>query len=381
MSEYVQLISLSPKWILFGFWLLVICVCYQFLQLWSRPNSQPNIAGKIKDYFYTYESPGNHPCLKWSTTGLITSAVGGRIGNIMGQYASALSLAKMKGSKLVVTNSMKNSLQQFQNVTSRLLVEDLDAKCIRSFRNVNLWKRPRNIHTVGSPNIRLVSYPFEIEWFKHVEDQLRNKEFVFTKNITRDVHYFFDLIAVSTKGSDGYIGSKKIYIGIHVRRTDYTKHLAKMYGAKLIDASFYTNAARRMHQLIAEKNPDLNMKTVHLAFVVVTDDPEWCHTFLVNIPQQFSSLSYDGQFSLHFSSDHHPKVDKKRHIFFDLAVLSYCNHSIYDYGTFGFWGAYLANGITILADIGRQYQYNKKIREANLTDWHLLKCNLRDVTV
>ncbi len=29
---------------------------------------------------------------------------------------------------------------------------------------------------------------------------------------------------------------------------------------------------------------------------------------------------------------------------FDLSVLSGCDHAIYDYGTFGFWGAFLTRG-------------------------------------
>ena len=34
----------------------------------------------------------------------------------------------------------------------------------------------------------------------------------------------------------------------------------------------------------------------------------------------------------------------------DLAILSLCNHSIIDYGTFGIWGALLAGGDIILPD-------------------------------
>ena len=33
----------------------------------------------------------------------------------------------------------------------------------------------------------------------------------------------------------------------------------------------------------------------------------------------------------------------------DLAIASRCNHTVYDYGSFGFWGAFLAGGKTVLA--------------------------------
>ena len=37
-------------------------------------------------------------------------------------------------------------------------------------------------------------------------------------------------------------------------------------------------------------------------------------------------------------------------VIMDLLVLTQANHTIYDYGSFGFWGAVLAGGTTMLAD-------------------------------
>ena len=39
-----------------------------------------------------------------------------------------------------------------------------------------------------------------------------------------------------------------------------------------------------------------------------------------------------------------------QHHHFDLAVMSACDHSIYNFGSFGFWGAALANGRKICAE-------------------------------
>ena len=58
---------------------------------------------------------------------------------------------------------------------------------------------------------------------------------------------------------------------------------------------------------------------------------------------------------------------------FDLAVASKCNHSIFDYGTFGFWGAYLANGHTILAgnisQSEKAYKPETSIKRARIEHW------------
>ena len=37
-------------------------------------------------------------------------------------------------------------------------------------------------------------------------------------------------------------------------------------------------------------------------------------------------------------------------VMMDFQFLTQANHTIYDYGSFGFWGAVLAGGTTMLAD-------------------------------
>ena len=58
---------------------------------------------------------------------------------------------------------------------------------------------------------------------------------------------------------------------------------------------------------------------------------------------------------------------------FDLAVASMCNHSIYDYGTFGFWGAYLAGGHTILSQNISQGNFPNEeienIKQVDIENW------------
>ena len=60
-----------------------------------------------------------------------------------------------------------------------------------------------------------------------------------------------------------------------------------------------------------------------------------------------------------------------------MALLSLANHSIISYGTFGMWGALLANnGETIMSrdfiktDIGTKV--NEAVNKYNLTNWKFL---------
>jgi hypothetical protein len=58
----------------------------------------------------------------------------------------------------------------------------------------------------------------------------------------------------------------------------------------------------------------------------VTDDVEWCKSHLLGL----------SDVKLVSKSEEH-----------DLALLSTCDHTIVDYGTFGFWGALMAGGHTM----------------------------------
>ena len=54
----------------------------------------------------------------------------------------------------------------------------------------------------------------------------------------------------------------------------------------------------------------------------------------------------------------------------DLALLSAANHSILTYGTFGMWGALLAQGGEVVIPKGYEKLHNiQDMHEANLPNW------------
>ena len=77
------------------------------------------------------------------------------------------------------------------------------------------------------------------------------------------------------------------------------------------------------------KNYNASLGFINI-FVVVSDDLQWCKNTFQDMDDVYFS-----------HEDHSP--------YLDLAILSKCNHSIFGLGTFGWWGAYLAGGNTILA--------------------------------
>ena len=53
----------------------------------------------------------------------------------------------------------------------------------------------------------------------------------------------------------------------------------------------------------------------------------------------------------------------------DFLLLTQANHTIYDYGSFGFWGAVLAGGTTMLADGYRFPLFNPSTQLLGFTNF------------
>lgn len=87
-------------------------------------------------------------------------------------------------------------------------------------------------------------------------------------------------------------------------------------------------------------------------FIYISDDPMWCF-------QQF------GKFSdvIVISSKHRNTAAE------DLALMAACNHTIFDYGTFGQWGSIFAGGDAVYFNLlGKDPVKDKHI----LNNWFMM---------
>jgi len=139
--------------------------------------------------------------------------------------------------------------------------------------------------------------------------------------------------------------AEAVYIGVHIRRTDMV-HDPKYTVA---DVRYFRRAVHFMAR---------NFLKSQLVFVVCSDDIHWSKQ---KFPNAVLQTIEDGQIIVAgndgngdaktakgnvtarrtvivFSEDQVPEVD--------LAILSSCNHTIMTVGTYGWWGAYLAGGLT-----------------------------------
>ncbi len=100
-------------------------------------------------------------------------------------------------------------------------------------------------------------------------------------------------------------------VGIHVRRTDYL--LDRHRHIQVCDPAYYARAIKRFRNSLPGA-----------AFVVISDDPEWCRSHF-NAADIFVSDTRGDPYAM----------------LVDLALLSACRHQIIANSSFSWWGAWL----------------------------------------
>ena len=171
-----------------------------------------------------------------------------------------------------------------------------------------------NMPNVKDQNIKLIGFFQSWKYFTNVEDELRHKHFVLHPEISSqaDKHMQDAVIRHSSPVKN------RIIVGVHVRRGD-------MLYAHLHEAGFVPAT----HQYFQKAMDYFRDRFKNVWFFICTDSPEWVK---LNIYGE-DILMCDG-----------------RSASVDFAILSKCNHSIISVGSFGWWAAWIANGITVYYD-------------------------------
>ena len=112
------------------------------------------------------------------------------------------------------------------------------------------------------------------------------------------------------------------FVNIHVRRTDYINFVETRYQGHGVDHKFFLYCIEQFLQ----EDPNS-------VFLVTSDDIEWCK----------NNIKHDRVIFPNIASPADPTVT-------DFILMTQTNHTIYDYGSFAFWGAVLAGGKTMLAE-------------------------------
>ena len=147
------------------------------------------------------------------------------------------------------------------------------------------------------------------KYFQRVEEQLRY-DLTFRPHILDAARRWLE-----EQSPKDWKDRKFVRVVIHVRRTDHITGRRKRIGYHAPTAgyfrrsmSYFTNCWERV------------------LFVVLSDDQAWCRRHI-------------NATDIVYSVGHSPIVD--------MAIASLCDHAIITVGTYGWWAAWFANGITV----------------------------------
>lgn len=260
--------------------------------------------------------------------GVVTIMQGGRLGNQMWEYASVWALARRTGLEPYVPKCIKTKLDQVFDSLSVPTFEEIGhcpVDLSRFVKSLDSWN-------YTNQSIVLPRFPIQpdlvLMWVQDIIQEFTIKK-RFLEKSQRTLRHANKKIKAN------------IFIGIHIRRSDYIGYLWRKYSAKPADDGFYYRAMSFFER-----------KYKNVLFVTVSDDPKWC----------FDKFSH--KYNVYVTNKNGLNSPAQ-----DLAILASCNHSIFDYGTFGVWGAILAGGETVYYNLSQHS--SAKVGQL-LPKWHAL---------
>jgi len=180
----------------------------------------------------------------------------------------------------------------------------------------------RNFEYLSTRNITIHGVLESYKYFHHVEEELR-RDFTFKQDILDTARRWLNN-QIPAEWKD----KEFMRVVIQVRRTDRATLKHERDGWPRPTAQYFRRSMSYFTDCLER-----------VQFIVLSDDPAWCrkHIHAANIA---------------YSIGHSPIVD--------MAIASLCDHAIMTVGTYGWWAAWFANGVTIT-------QKNIPIRGSNLS--------------
>ncbi|XP_063853060.1 galactoside alpha-(1,2)-fucosyltransferase 1-like isoform X2 [Scylla paramamosain] len=254
----------------------------------------------------------------------VTVNQAGRLGNKMCQYASLYLLRHLFGVRVSTLDKMHATLDIFfKNIVTPVknpscfvgkakrisymgLYDKLYRAAARAWINTNssviiepLLDTSYHIHDFPEPRDLFLEHRKLIHTLFKFRDEVM-------KNAVQNINNALKSFNATYHQRDFPI------VTVHVRRTDYEKHMKKLFNLTQLGKLYYTNAFEFYKKRL--KRP---------LFLVVSDDPKWCRENL----QAKDVLVIASKISAE-----------------DMAAMSLGDHHITSYGTFSFMAALMGNG-------------------------------------
>lgn len=285
------------------------------------------------------------------TKPILLVLTGGRTANLIWEYVTLYFTSKYLPSHTPYSmNETNEALKEiFENVTLPI-IEDVPKHCDRlksitdyTTWNTNTWKfvplssAKKNFENV-TDNVILKYCSILLEpmvvHVKEIKEVLPYKD-----RLLREAQKSLWTIRLDYFSRTGV--EQVTFVAVHIRRTDYIKYLPTK-NQTAVGVEYYKFAMNYFRSKRAKFGDPV--------FVITTDDPQWAVEYLQ-------------------SDDVFIATDQVSSPANDLVLLSSCNHSIYDYGTFGLWAALYTEGEVIAVWQGKNQQ-NRVFH--NNPKWHFV---------
>jgi len=166
----------------------------------------------------------------------------------------------------------------------------------------------REFEHLSTRNVTLIDVFQSYKYFEHVEEEIRS-EFTFKPDIMDTARRW-----LNDQIPDEWKDKEFVRVVIHIRRRDRASPQHVRDGWPLPTAEYFRRSMSHFTDSLGR-----------VQFVILSDDPAWCweHINGTNIV---------------YSSGHSPIED--------MAIASLCDHAITTVGTYSWWAAWFANGVT-----------------------------------
>ncbi|CAL4104061.1 unnamed protein product, partial [Meganyctiphanes norvegica] len=269
---------------------------------------------------------------------VLTAQPHGRLGNVLMEYATLYALSRVYNVSAVVHPDMKRDLKYFENISLPNMPGPYNPKdwtVIQSLEKNILNYAPLELAASGllGPHQFLIKqWPHEIQLFDLVRDEIR-QQFTWNKEIWNTVQTYIRNVGIMLKKKGK---TKPVFIGVHVRRTDYIKFIEQFGGSEMPTTIYF----KRAFEYYKNKYKDA-------FFIISTDDQDY-------VNQEFKLYKDD----IILTPGMSPQVD--------MALLTACNHSVITLGTYSFWTGYLTGGEVLYPDLNftnKKYYFAKPFYE------------------
>ena len=248
------------------------------------------------------------------------------LGNCMFKMASILGIAHGSRKIPVLSNTSKLIRYFDINIDSIASQPEVLNTTVKMFGGGAAKYKPAVLEARTKPhNITLIGYFQSWKYFRNITDRIRHL-FTFRREIrqpAQDIVHSFRTLHQPTGTDD--LHKSVVLVGVHVRRGDIVtfKRLQER-GFTTPSSTYYDKAMRFMEEVLTNKT---------LVYVIASNDYAWARSHLMTSRRRVEFL------------------DETNNEALDMCVLSLCDHVIMSVGTFSWWSAWLAGGVTVYYDL------------------------------